>query len=88
MDLKKLLAATATTLALAAAPAHAAFINGGISFSDGFDSTGTTTSIVSQLVAVDVKNPIQAFDCTGDFGPACVSPGNYAVDFTWASTTS
>ena len=80
MDLKKFLAAAAVSFAIAA-PAHAAFINGGIAFSDGFDSTGSTTSIVSQLNFVDTKNPIQAFDCSGDFGAACVSPGTYASDF-------
>jgi PEP-CTERM motif len=81
MDFRKFLAAAATTLALASAPAHGAFINGGISFSDGFGSTGTTTSIVSELVFIDVTNPVQAFNCSGDFGAACVSPGDYARDF-------
>lgn len=82
MALKKLLAAAATVLALASVPAHAAFINGGISFSDGFDSTGTTTSIVSALVQIDVSNPVQAFNCSGDFGSPCISPGSYATDFS------
>jgi hypothetical protein len=64
------------------APAHATFINGSIGFSDGFDSTGTTTSIVSQLVNVNVQNgpTTLAQGCTGDFG-ACANLGAWALDF-------
>jgi len=83
MKLKLLLGAglVATTVAT---PAIAAFINGGIGFSDGFDTTGTTTSIVSQLTAVDVQNGATtlAQGCTGDFTPpACAILGAFANDF-------
>lgn len=99
MQAKHFLAAAALALGLGAAPAQAAFINGGISFSNGFDSTGTTTSIVSQLTLVDVQNPVQALGCSGTFGSTPCVPGfgafandfsvldNGAVIFVWDAFT-
>ncbi len=58
------------------------FISGGIGFSDGFDSSGTTTSIVSQLNAIDVQANTLAQACSGDFGAGCFVIGNFANDFT------
>jgi hypothetical protein len=82
MRLTSLLAAGALAAAVSA-PASAAFINGGISFSNGFDSTGTTTSIVSQLIAVNVATPNLAQGCAGDFGagPCVPQIGNFAFDY-------
>jgi hypothetical protein len=58
------------------------FINGGIGFSDGFSTTNTTTSIVSQLTHIDVQANALAQACSGDFGAGCFIIGNYASDFT------
>lgn len=75
-------------MSVAAAPAFAAPIIGGISFSDGFESTGTTTSIVSQLVAINLINGpgvAQATGCTGSFGTCTPPPAVFANavnDFT------
>lgn len=84
MDLKKLLAAAATTLALAAAPAHAAFITGAISFADGLENFGTTTSIVSSLTAIDDNpaTPETADSCVGAFICPPGTTGAFASDFT------
>jgi hypothetical protein len=45
------------------------FINGAISFSDSFDTLPTvpTTSIVSELTALDIGSPILVSTPTGDF---------------------
>jgi len=58
------------------------FISGGIGFSDGFHTTGTTTSIVSQLVSVDINTSTLAQACSGDFGAGCFVIGSFANDFT------
>jgi hypothetical protein len=79
MKAKTLLAAAALAVSV---PAHAVFINGGVSFSDGFDTTGTTSSIVSQLVAIDVDNGANtiAQGCVGDI-TGCVAVGAFSSDF-------
>ena len=48
------LAPVAALAVVLATPASAAYLNGAVTFNDGFDVAGTTTSIVSQLVAIDV----------------------------------
>lgn len=74
-------------MATGAVPVLAMPIIGGISFSDGFEATGLTTSIVSQLTTINVINGAgvtQASGCTGDFGTCTPPPvvfGN-AEDFT------
>lgn len=74
-------------LASSAAPVLAVPIVGGISFSDGFQTTGTTTSVVSGLVNIDVinaANVAQVNGCSGAFG-ACLPPPvlfGLASDFT------
>ncbi len=74
-------------MAVGAAPAFAVPIIGGISFSDGFQTTGTTTSVVSGLNTFDVINGpgiAQVNGCTGSFG-ACTPPPvvfGAANDFT------
>lgn len=74
-------------MAAAATPALAMPIIGGISFSDGFQATGLTTSIVSQLNSINVINGAgvtQASGCTGDFGTCTPPPVVFgaANDFT------
>jgi hypothetical protein len=82
MKIKSLLASIALALGLGAAGAsHAALINGGVTFQDGFDVTATTTSIVSQLNAIDVGGSSGASNCTDDFGAGCFTMGSYAQDF-------
>ena len=86
--LRKLIGTGVLAVALGSGGASAApFINGGISFSDGFDSTGTVTSIVSALTFVDVNNGAftTATSCSGDFpgGAICIPfLGAFASDFT------
>jgi len=71
---------------LVATPAQAAFITGSVSFSDGFGSTGTTTSIVSGLTAIDVGPSNLVSGCSGDF-PACPFPTfGSSTDFTLGTT--
>jgi hypothetical protein len=84
MRLKTLLAAAATTLALASAPTYAAFIIGGIAFSDGLSTFNTTTDIVSQLAAIDddVNTPETASSCSGSFICPANTTGAFAFDFT------
>lgn len=70
-----------------AAPASAVPIVGGISFSDGFQTTGMTTSIVSQLNNIDVINGAgvaQVTGCTGSFGNCTPPPAEFGLanDFT------
>lgn len=80
--LRRLVGTTALALGLGvAASAHASFINGSISFNDGFDVTATTTSIVSQMTSIDVGGTSNASGCTADFGAGCASSSNYAQDF-------
>jgi hypothetical protein len=77
----KFAAASATVvLAMATAPAQAAFINGDMSLSDGFvaGSIGTTTSIVSGLTTLQQRNVGFATGCTVDFDtslPTCNTTG-------------
>lgn len=82
MHTTRLLSAAALALGLAAGSAHAEFISGGISFSDGFQSTGTTSSIVSDLGFIDINNIAQAYGCTGAFAPnPCVPADAFSNDF-------
>lgn len=86
MKLKSLLATAFFALGLgAAASTHAALVNGSINFGDGFEVTGTSTSIVSQLNAINVGGTTLAGGCTGDFDvvppPGCFELGSYALDF-------
>jgi hypothetical protein len=83
MKIKSLLASAFFALGLgAAAGAHAALVNGSINFSDGFEATGTSTSIVSELNAINVGGQALAQNCVGDFPPpGCFVLGNYAFDF-------
>jgi hypothetical protein len=86
MRIKNLIAVCALSVAtLAASSARAANVHGSIGFSDGFDSVGpATTSIVSQLNLLDVKNTgtvTLAQGCTTDFGAGCSVLGNFASDF-------
>ena len=84
--LKKLIGAGVLVAALGSGGASAAFINGGISFSDGFQTTGnppgSLLNIVSQLVFVDLNNGAAtlAQGCSGDFG-GCPALGAFASDF-------
>ena len=71
----KMLAAVAGFGALLAGPAHAAFIGGSISFSDGFDAVPTPpnlTCIVNCGVdTYDINNVVNVYapgSATGDFG--------------------
>src|SRR5687768_524182 len=84
MDLKKLFAAGATALALATGTAQAATITGSIAFSDGLSTFNNTTSIVSQLNAIDddIATPETASSCTGAFVCPPGTTGNFAFDFT------
>jgi hypothetical protein len=86
MKFKTLLASAAIMLGLGVSGgASAAFINGSVNFGDGFDVTGTSTSIVSQLNAINVGGTTLAQGCTNDFDtvpPAgCFETGSYAIDF-------
>ena len=74
-------AAAALPFGLAAGNADAAFINGSLSFSDGFLTVGAVppgTSIISQLTTVTQgSTPIPTM-CSGNFttaAPACNIPG-------------
>lgn len=74
-------------MATSAVPALATPIIGGISFSDGFEATGLTTSIVSQLNTINVNNGpgvTQASGCTSAFGTCTPPPVVFgaASDFT------
>lgn len=77
------------TAALLATAALAAFatcsfagsIDGTVTFADGFATTATSTSIVSQLNVMDVNGNAHASACTGTFGAGCSSSGNYALVF-------
>ena len=64
-----------------AGPALATPIDGSMTFSDGFATTATSTSIVSQLNVMDVNGNANASGCTGAFGAGCSSSGNYALVF-------
>jgi hypothetical protein len=72
----------AAAMALNALSANAVYINGSISFSDGFDTLPTppppTTSIVSSLTFFDVSNPILVNSPGGDFAGTTVAT---AYDF-------
>jgi PEP-CTERM motif len=85
MKFKSILAVTLLAVgATAMAPAVALPVAGGVSFGDGFTSTGTTNSIVSLLTSVGISTPEGAFGCTGDFatGLLCVPPsGTFASSF-------
>jgi hypothetical protein len=82
MKFKTLLATAAIALGMGASGgASAAFINGSVNFGDGFDVTGTSTSIVSQLNFIDVAGDALAQGCTNDFGAGCFTIGSYALDF-------
>jgi hypothetical protein len=84
MNAKQLVRGLLAVLALAGFTSASALptINGSISFSDGFDSTGTDTYVVSGLTAIDVGGQALAQGCTGDFPPPnCFVIGNYAFDF-------
>jgi hypothetical protein len=80
----------ATLAALAAAlflsPAQAVPITGGISFTDGLSTYGTTTSIVSALTAIDddAATVETALTCSGSFA-GCPAFGAFALDFTIAA---
>jgi hypothetical protein len=80
MQLRTLAPAAALAVVLAT-PASAAYLNGAVTFDDGFDVTATTTSIVSQLVAIDVGGSSSASGCSTDFLAGCGTSGNYAQDF-------
>ena len=83
MTVRPFIAAAVFAVGMSALPAQAVFINGGISFSDGFDTLGTSTSVVSALVNVDVSAPELAQSCSGNFGAVCVpNVGTFANDFT------
>lgn len=93
MQLTKKLASFVVGLALAgsAAPALAVPIIGGISFSDGFQATGTTTSIVSQLNNINVINGAgvaAVSGCTNSFGNCTPPPTLFGLanDFTIGTT--
>lgn len=82
MKLKSFSTAALVTLGLAfgAASANAAFINGSISFSDGFS---TVPALVSTATFFDINSTdTDATASTGDFAPFIVTPP--AVDVTSA----
>jgi hypothetical protein len=56
-------------------------ISGSIGFSDGFHTTATSTSIVSQLTFMDVNGLANASGCAESFGSGCASSGDYAFAF-------
>ena len=56
-------------------------IDGTVTFWDGFATTATSTSIVSQLTVMDVNGNANAEGCTGAYGAGCSSSGNYALVF-------
>ena len=74
-------AAAALPFGLAAGNADAAFINGSLSFSDGFLTVGAVppgTSIISQLTTVTQGSTPTPTMCSGNFttaAPACNIPG-------------
>ncbi len=78
---KSILLSTAAALALMGGSASAAFINGSVSFSDGFDSLPTipSTSIVSALTSFDVGALAAGSGGTGDL--AGIPFANTAFDF-------
>jgi hypothetical protein len=80
---KKLFVGRMLTVAalVLAGPAAAGPIDGTVTFSDGFATTATTTSIVSQLNVMDVNGNANANGCSGAFGAGCSSSGNYALVF-------
>lgn len=87
LKLKVLSAIAGLVMATSAVPVLAMPIIGGISFSDGFEATGLTTSIVSQLNNINVINGAgvtQASGCTGAFGTCTPPPVVFgaASDFT------
>ena len=77
--------AVGLALALNAGVASAAFINGSISFSDGFSPSGLppvpTSSIVSQLNTFDVDPEAFASGKTGDFSsvPTATTPFDFGL---------
>lgn len=77
LRIKSLLAALVLAGSLGAGPAHAQFITGLVSLSDGFSQAniGATTSIVSLLTTVIPDAVGSANGCTGDFAVAgnCIS---------------
>jgi hypothetical protein len=80
LKLKRFAGPIALALAVAG-PAVAGPIDGTVTFSDGFATTATSTSIVSQLTVMDVNGNAAANGCTGAFGAGCSSSGNYALAF-------
>jgi hypothetical protein len=64
-----------------ATSANATPITGSIGFSDGFHTTATSTSIVSQLTFMDVNGLANASGCAESFGSGCANSGDYAFAF-------
>jgi hypothetical protein len=70
---------------LLAASAHAAFINGAIAFSDGFDPAGLPTaptgSIVSALSSFDLQNAVNVYTALSGTGDFAATTSGTASDF-------
>jgi len=68
MKIKKILAVAGLAFGFAAAPAQAAFIQGSVSFTDGFNTLG---NIVSDLTMFDIKDATTKAQApiTGSFAP-------------------
>jgi hypothetical protein len=85
-NLKGLLGAAAVAVALSAGTAHAQFISGGITVTDGLSGlpSGASTSIVSALTAITHTGPGAPQGCTGAFAATgtCTAPPTFNASMT------